>query len=92
MDFKKTIIEVRNITKAATFKSFLHLSYKNTQLLYFVTVLFNIFMRQTLTDDIWELHKNMKCALPLSRLFNDCIKLLPSKSPTLLGLKIISIS
>ena len=34
MDFKKTIMEVRNITKAATFKSFLHLSYNNTQLLF----------------------------------------------------------
>ena len=30
---------------------FLHLSYKNTQLLFFVAVLFNIFMKQTLTDD-----------------------------------------
>ena len=30
----KTIIEVENITKAATFNSFLHLSYKNTQLLF----------------------------------------------------------
>ena len=30
-----------------------------------VTVLFNIFMRQTLTDDFGGLHKNMKCAFPL---------------------------
>ena len=30
----KTIIEVENITKAATFKSFPRLSYKNTQLLF----------------------------------------------------------
>ena len=30
----KTIIEVGNITKAATLKSVLHLSYKNTQLLF----------------------------------------------------------
>ena len=58
-------MEVVNITKAATFKSFLHLSYKNTELLYFVTVLFNIFMRQTLTDYFWGLHKNMNCAFPL---------------------------
>ena len=57
----KTIIEVGNITKAATFKSFLHLSYKNTQLLFFVTVLFNIFMRQTLTNDTWP----MNCMFPL---------------------------
>ena len=34
MDFKETIIEPENITKAATFNSFLHLSYKNTQLLF----------------------------------------------------------
>ena len=39
MDLNKTIMEVGNITKAATFKSFLNLSYKNTKLLYFVTVL-----------------------------------------------------
>ena len=32
-----------------------------------MTVLFNIFMRQTLTDDFWELHKNMNCAFPLIR-------------------------
>ena len=42
----KTIMELGNITKAA--KCFLHLSYKNTQLLFFVTVLFNKFMRQEL--------------------------------------------
>ena len=35
-------MEVGNITKPATFKSFLHLSYKNAQLLFLVTVLFNI--------------------------------------------------
>ena len=58
-------MEVGNITKAATFKSFLHLSYKNTQLLFFVTVLFNIFMRQTLTKDFWGLHKIINCAFPL---------------------------
>ena len=57
-------MEVGNIAKAATFKSFLHLSYENTHY-FFVTVLFNIFMRQTLTDDFWEIHKNMNCAFPL---------------------------
>ena len=62
-------MEVVNITKAATFKIFLHLIYKNTQLLFFVTVLFNIFMRQTLTDDFWGLHKNMNCAFPLISYF-----------------------
>ena len=61
----KTIMEVENVTKAATFISFLHLNYKNIQLLFFVTVLFNIFMGQTLTDDFWGLNKNMNCAFPL---------------------------
>ena len=31
----KTIMEVENITKVATFNSYLHLSYKNTQLLFY---------------------------------------------------------
>ena len=30
MDFRKTFLEDGNIKKAATFKSFFHLSYKNT--------------------------------------------------------------
>ena len=30
-----------------------------------MTVLLNIFMRQTLTDDFCGLHKNMNCAFPL---------------------------
>ena len=59
-------MEVGNIAKAATFKSFLPLSYKSTQLLFFVTVLFDIFMRQTLTDDFGGLDKIMNCAFPLS--------------------------
>ena len=50
-------MEVGNITKAAAFKSFLHLSYKNTQILFFVTVLFNFFVRQTLTNDFWAFTK-----------------------------------
>ena len=51
-------MEVGNITKAAASKSFLHLSYKNTQLLLFVTVLFNIFTRQILSG----YDKNFSCA------------------------------
>ena len=66
-------MEVGNIIKAATFKSFLHLSYKNTKLLYFVTALFNVFMRQTLTDDFWGLHKNMNCAFPLKICFVNLV-------------------
>ena len=55
---------VGDITKAGTFKSFFHRSYENTQLLFYVTALFSIFMRQALTDCFWGLHKNMNCAFP----------------------------
>ena len=65
----KTFNEVGNITKAAIFKCFLHLSYKNNYL-FFATVLFNISMRQTLTDDFLDLHKNMNCAFPLRTITN----------------------
>ena len=44
-------MEVRNILKAATFKSFPHLSYKNSQSPFLWKVLFNTFMRQTSKDD-----------------------------------------
>ena len=44
-------MEVVNITKAATRESFFQLSYKNTQITFFVAVIFNIFMRKALTDD-----------------------------------------
>ena len=60
-------MEVGNTTKAAIFKRFLHLSYKNTQLIFFVTVFFNIFIRQTLTKDCWALHKNTNCVFHLNR-------------------------
>ena len=35
------------------------------------TVVYNIFMRQTLTDDIWGLHKNMNCAFLLNYYADD---------------------
>ena len=63
MDFKQNHYRSWKYAKAAIFKRFLHLSYKNTQLLFLWIVLFNIFMRQTLTDDFWGLHKN--CTFPL---------------------------
>ena len=50
-------MEVGNITKAATFK--------NYKITLFCDSVFNIFMRQTLTNDFWGLHKNMNCAFPL---------------------------
>ena len=34
---------------------------------FFVAVVFNIFMRQILTDDFWGLHKSMTCAFPLKQ-------------------------
>ena len=61
-------MEVGDITKAATIKSFLDLSCKNTQLLFFVTLVFNIFKRQTVTNVFWGLHKIMNCAFPLIKL------------------------
>ena len=65
----KTIMEVGNITKAATFKIFLHISYKITQLLFLWQCFLIFFLRQTLTDDFWVLHKNMNCAFPLKEAF-----------------------
>ena len=61
-------MEVASIIKAATFKSFLQPSYENSDS---VTVLFNISMRQTLTDDFWRLHKSMNCTFPLSLQLTD---------------------
>ena len=54
-------MEIGNVTKAATFKSFLHLIYENTQLPF----LGQCFLILTLTDDFWGLHKNMNCTFPL---------------------------
>ena len=59
-------MELGNITKAATFKSFLYISIKRDSNFFFVAVLFNIFMIQILTDDFWGLHKNMNCVFPLN--------------------------
>ena len=74
----KAIMEVGNITKVTIFKCFLPLSYRNTQLLFFVTMLFHIFMRKTLINDFWGLHKNMNCAFPLS--FDSTLQLIGSIS------------
>ena len=68
---------VENITKAAIFKSFLELSYYNPQLL--LTVVFNIFIRQALTDDFWGLRKNMNSAFLLNR---DKLKKAKTKTKT----------
>ena len=64
MDFKQNHYRSRKYYKTAIFKSLIHLGYKNTQLLFLWTAFFNIFMRQTLTNDFCVLHKNMNCAFP----------------------------
>ena len=63
----KTIVEVGNTTKAATFKNFRNLSYQDTHLLFCVTVFFNISTRQTLIDDFWRWHKNMNSMFTLKK-------------------------
>ena len=63
-------MEVENITKTGTFKSFLLLSYKNTQLLFLQIVLFNIFMIQTLTDDFWGLTQKFELRVSFNISFN----------------------
>ena len=63
-------MEVENITKTATFKSFLLLSYKNTQLLSLQIVLFNIFVIQTLTDDFWGLTQKFELRVSFNISFN----------------------
>ena len=57
--------KLKNIAKAATYKSFLRLSYKNA-ITFFVKMLFNIFMRQTLTEYFWGVHRNMNCTFALN--------------------------
>ena len=57
-------MDIGNTTKVVTFKKKFHLSYKN-KITFFVSVLFNIFTRQSLTDGFWGLHENMNCAFPL---------------------------
>ena len=57
-------MEVGNVTKAATFKGFLHLSYKNPQLLFFVTVLLNISHKTNINR--WFLEITQKYELRVS--------------------------
>ena len=71
---------VGNITKAVTFKSFLHLIDKYTQLVFFLTVLFDTFMSQKLSDYFWGLHKNMNYAFPLTPTYYFFIKITRKKT------------
>ena len=61
---KKTIMEIRNSTKAATFKIFLHLSYKNTLLSFLWIVLFQYFHETNIKR--WFLGVTQKCELRVS--------------------------
>ena len=45
-------------------------SFKTIMEVDFLTVLFNTFMRQALTDDFWGSNKNTNCAFPLKSLCN----------------------
>ena len=56
-------MEIGNVTKAATFKSFLHQCYKSTQLTFLWQCILIVLMKQTLTDDFGGLHKNKNCEL-----------------------------
>ena len=60
----KPLWKFGNITKAASFKGSFSAKLEKHTITFFMTVLFNIFMRQT-ADDSWGLHKNMNCAFPL---------------------------
>ena len=53
--------------KAATSKSFLHLSYKNIQLLFFVTALFNIFMRKNINQWFLEVTQNYEMCVSFKK-------------------------
>ena len=59
-------MEIGNVTKAATFKGFLHQCYKSTQLTFLWQCILIVLMKQTLTDDFGGLHKNKNCEFPLN--------------------------
>ena len=50
-------MKIVNVSKAATFKVLFSKVIKKNTVTIFVAVLFNIFMRQTLTDDFWHYTK-----------------------------------
>ena len=59
-------MEIGNITKTASFKSFLYLSYKNTQLLLLWLCFLIFFLETKITIDFRGLHKNINCAFHLT--------------------------
>ena len=56
----KTIMEIGNVTKAATFKNFLHQSYKNTNT-FSVTMLFNCFHEANINRWFLRVTQNKNC-------------------------------
>ena len=78
MDLKKKTFWKLEILKKLLLLKVFFTSVTKTQLLFFVTPLFNIFMKQTLTNDFWGLHKIMNSAFPLRTpiLKNNCERLL----------------
>ena len=63
-------MEVENITKVPTFNSFLHLSYKNTYLLYLRQCFLIFLMRNILTDDFLGLHKKYELYVSFKYIFS----------------------
>ena len=61
----KTIMEIENVQKAATVKSFFHQSYKSTPLLFLCHCFLIIFMTQTLNNNFGGLHENKSRVFPL---------------------------
>ena len=83
-------MEVGNITKAATFNYYKSCYTKVTKTrnnFFFVRVFFNNFMRQTLTDEFWGLHKNMNCSFPLRKIYGSRIVLCFASKTKLINIK-----
>ena len=70
----KTIMEIGNVTKAATFKSFLHQSYKNTQLSLFVTVIFNYIHKTNINQWFWGVKQKQELRVFFKRMEKGCWK------------------
>ena len=64
MDFKKTIMETENVTKADSFKSFLHQIYSNTQLIFFCDSAASLFFETNI--NWWFLGVTEKLELHIS--------------------------
>ena len=63
----KPLWKLEILQKLLFLKVFFTLVTKTHNYFFFVTVFFNIFIRQTLTKDCWALHKNTNCVFHLNR-------------------------